>query len=241
MVLHQYPEGKVFPENDYSNLYLVYRGKLQIFIGDNASEILTAGHFFGEEGVLFETSSTLQVRAMGPTEIYQIPGKLLLDIPIIRWKLLEVFKKRKEYLLVPDFKDNPIFYWRDDYSTNVKEMDDHHKELFERANKLSEVICINEEKSAVEDALNFLIDYAEYHFSEEENLLKQHNYTNYEFHREKHETLMKEILELKEKINSNYLEMDIEVLIDFFKHWIIEHILAEDKEYGPFLNLKGVF
>ena len=241
MVLHQYPEGKVFPENDNSNLNLVCRGKLQIFIGDNASETLSAGHFFGEEGVLFETSSILQMRAMEPSEIYQIPSKLLLDIPIIRWKLLEVFKKRREYLLIPDFKDNPIFYWRDDYSINVKEMDDHHKKLFERANKLSEAISINEEKSALEDALNFLIDYAEYHFSEEENLLKQHGYTNYESHREKHETLMSEILELKEKINKNYKEMDIEVLIDFFKHWIIEHILTEDRKYGPFLNSKGVF
>jgi len=30
-------------------------------------------------------------------------------------------------------------------------------------------------------------------------------------------------------------------MLDLFKDWIINHILTEDRKYGPYLNAKGVF
>ena len=37
-----------------------------------------------------------QIRAAEDTDVYRIPGDMLLDIPVVRWKLFETYQKRME-------------------------------------------------------------------------------------------------------------------------------------------------
>lgn len=133
-----------------------------------------------------------------------------------------------------------IFDWREDYSVKNQEMDGHHKALFEKARNLVEVIDENEEHAVIEKVLNFLIQYAEFHFKAEEVLMKQHNFPDYENHCKQHNSFLKKIHELKEQFKSRDIEMDMD-FIDFLKNWVINHILTEDRKYGQFLNRKGVY
>ncbi|MDM8541769.1 cyclic nucleotide-binding domain-containing protein [Desulfococcaceae bacterium HSG9] len=96
MNFHQYPSGWVFPKEVLPGIALIKNGKLERYIDDEVFEILTAGHFFGEESVMFQRASLFQVRVVEPTEIYQIPGAMLLDIPVVRWKLFEIYQRRME-------------------------------------------------------------------------------------------------------------------------------------------------
>ncbi len=93
-----YKSGENLPIDQLTEIYLVCSGKLEIYINDDIFEILTMNQFFGEEGVLFNTHTVFKVRAVTDSEVYHIPGNVLLDIPIVRWKLLETFEKRMRVL-----------------------------------------------------------------------------------------------------------------------------------------------
>jgi len=70
--------------------------------------------------------------------------------------------------------------------------------------------------------------------------MRQYGYPDAEIHGKKHRELVKSVLELREKFRQGDIEIDAE-FISFFKDWIINHILTEDRKYGPFLNSKGVY
>lgn len=240
MKFYYHPAGEIFLDKNCPDLYVVKNGKLQLYIGKDVFEILEGGDFFGEEGVLFGMSSLFKIRATEPVEICKISGEELLDIPVIRWKLFETFKKRRKNLLDPALNSLPIFYWRNEYCINIRKIDDHHQQMLEKANKLCEAIVSKRETHILEASINFFIDFVLYHFAEEENLLKEHYYNDYESHRNEHRKLIEDVLKIKEQISNDGIEMNMEVL-DLFKDWIINHILTEDRKYGPYLNSKGVF
>ncbi|MCF6151885.1 MAG: bacteriohemerythrin [Candidatus Kuenenia stuttgartiensis] len=240
MSFHHYPEGEIFLDKNCSDLYVVKMGKLQIYIGKDVLETLEEGDFFGEEGMLFGMPSLFKIRATEPVEICKISGNELRDIPVIRWKLFETFKKRRKHLLDPTLNSLPIFYWRNEYCINIQKIDYHHKQLLAKANKLCEAIDSKKETPILDASISFLIDFVLYHFAEEENLLREHYYNDYESHRMKHQRLIEDIMKIKKQISNEDMEMNMEAL-DLFKDWIIDHILTEDRKYGPYLNAKGVF
>ena len=114
-------------------------------------------------------------------------------------------------------------------------MDDDHKNLFEAANRLYEGISAREETSLLEEGLNYLIQYTQDHFAKEEELLERYNYPELEHQRNQHERLMREVFEFKKKIATEGNELYGRV-VNFLKDWIINHILTEDRKYGPYLN-----
>lgn len=240
MSFHHYPAGEILLDKNCTDLYVVKEGTLQIYIGKDVFETLEIGDFFGEEGVLFGMPSLFKIRAAEPVEICKISANELLDIPAIRWKLFETFKKRRKLLLDPALNSLPIFYWRHEYCINIQKIDDHHKQMLAKANKLCEAIDLKKESLVLDASINFLIDFVLYHFTEEENLLKEHYYNDYESHRNKHQQLIEDVLKIKQQLNNDGVEMNMEML-DLFKDWIINHILTEDRKYGPYLNAKGVF
>jgi len=239
MKLHHYNAGELFSLWENNTLYVVKSGKLESFIDEDVFETLSFGNFFGEGSALFKIPSVFQIRAIEPIEVYQIPGNLLRDIPIVRWKTFEIFEKRMR-LLDSELSSVPIFEWRDEYSANIQEMDIQHKKLFRMANELFKAIDSDKERYIIDIALKFLIQYSKTHFKEEEKLMKKYQFSEYKPHCKKHHDFIKHILGLKEQFKKRDIEMDMD-LLDFFKEWIINHILNEDRKYGPFLNTKGLY
>ncbi len=174
MYFQHYSAGQVLPTEIQSAIFLVKRGKLERYIDDDVFETLTSGHFFGEECVLFGTTTLFKVRAVKPTEVYKIPGEVLLDIPVVRWKLFETFQKRMRLILKPEVTGIPPFHWREEYNINVRKMDNQHKEIFKKANKVYE--AVNNKKPVLDDALKALVISIESHNAEEEALMKQQGY-----------------------------------------------------------------
>ena len=240
MRFHCYAGGQVFPKEIHSTIFLVKRGKLQRYIKEEVFETLTSGHFFGEECVLFGTTSLFQVRAAEPTEVYHVPGDVLLDIPVIRWKLFETFQRRMKLILKPELSGMPPFHWREEYSINFHEIDNQHKEIFDKANTLCNSIDAGKEKPILERELGILVRSIESHLAKEEALMQTHNYPEYASHKKKHELVFKEILEFQKEVKKPDFEIN-RAALGFFKKWIMIDILTEDRKYGHFLNKKGIF
>jgi hemerythrin len=208
-------------------------------LNDDVFETLNAGDFFGVSNVLFKMPAIFKVRAIKDTEVYNIQAKVISDIPIIHWKLFETYERRIRKILNPELVSIPIFQWREEYNTNIKEMDAHHRELFQTANKLYEEIHSGRNQSVLEDTLNFMIRYTEEHFSQEEKLMEDYDFPEHEVHIKHHARLIQEVQELKSKYAAGEMRMDMSI-VNFLKDWIINHILTEDRKYGPYLNDKGI-
>lgn len=236
----KYYEGQILPREIQSAIFLIKQGKLRKFIGDDIFETLEEGNFFGEECVLFETTSLFQIRAVEPTEVYQIPGEVLLDIPGVRWKIYETFQKRMRLMLKPEWNGIPPFTWKDEYRINVREMDEQHIAIFDQARTVYGMIEAKKEKTAILEALNELIRSVETHFSEEEALMRRYKYSEDKTHQKKHKLIMNELLEIGDEFNKTEAEID-KAFMEFFKAWSIIEVRTEDRKYAHFLNKKGVY
>jgi len=76
-------------------LFLVRTGSL-VRRGEDGTLIERAGpgEPFNESEVLFGRASAGRLTAQGATEILSVPGALVRDIPVARWKLLELHQRR---------------------------------------------------------------------------------------------------------------------------------------------------
>jgi len=229
-------DSNLIVDIEEKGILLIKNGKVRRTIGDNAFETLSKGNFFGEESILFGTSELFSIKTIEKSEIYFINASIIDKIPVIRWKLFEIYEKRKELILYPDLSSNPVFEWRNEYNVNIHDMDIQHQSLFKAANELYKSVE-NKDNDKIQKAIQFLVNYTNEHFNSEEKLMKKYNFVGYESHKEKHKYLIDKTLKMKEKFMNNSMEMHKD-LINFFKIWIVEHILREDRQYGHWINEK---
>jgi hemerythrin len=129
--------------------------------------------------------------------------------------------------------------WTDAYSVSVKPMDDQHKRLFDLINEYYEGIAQNKNKEAMAKILQGMLDYTKYHFSDEEKLMLSNKYPGYEEQKKQHDQFIATVEDYKQRIASGKLLLSVEVT-NFLKDWLVKHIQGKDKQYGPYLNAKGV-
>jgi hemerythrin len=92
----QYSANRIIRPENKKSLYLIEKGKALRLNDGCASEMMEAGDFFGEEEVLFGLSPNCRVRFIEPANVYTIPADILLEVPVVRWKLYETYQKRSE-------------------------------------------------------------------------------------------------------------------------------------------------
>ena len=88
----------------------------------------------------------------------------------------------------------------DDLVTGNEMIDTQHKELICKINDLLKSCEERSNQSGAARMLNFLADYTEYHFNEEEALQESINYPGIKEHKEKHEELRRTVQELHEML-----------------------------------------
>ncbi|MBF0131393.1 MAG: bacteriohemerythrin [Magnetococcales bacterium] len=230
--------GSTVPCQDSGFLHVIRRGKMRRLIGTDSLDVLEVGHFFGEEGAIFGVPCLYHVMAEEETEILQIRGDLLADIPIVRWKLFEMYKTRAMQSIYSS-DSSKVFYWRDEFGTGIASMDAHHKELFGIANNILNIIRFGQRRDELIAAMESLVVYTQYHFDAEEQLLVQHGFPNVDHHRDVHRTMARQVQALQETVFEgkyvNYLDF-----LSFLQTWLVQHLLKEDRSYGSFLHAKGV-
>lgn len=90
-----YKDGEVVIEKDNDCLMIVKKGSCQRMLGEFPIDVLSEGDFFCEELAILEMQMIVHFEALEDVEIYKIPTKVLKDIPIVNWKLFEIYQKRK--------------------------------------------------------------------------------------------------------------------------------------------------
>ena len=122
--------------------------------------------------------------------------------------------------------------WTSEYEFGLPDIDDEHKSLFGAINRLIETASSDDPAKdiAINVSIEFLIQYVNEHFANEEALFDQTEYPDAEKHKKMHTDLKNKVLDFKERYNQG----DEQALIDFVpvaKNWLTNHILNEDKKY----------
>ena len=126
--------------------------------------------------------------------------------------------------------------WDDAYSVGFEPIDDQHKVLVAMINELLHA-C--KKRVAVADVaflqtVQKAVEYAQTHFSAEENYMSQVSYPNLAAHKEQHRQFEIQIASsLKEFEKGGAAPID---LARFLKNWLLGHIAQSDKQYAPYLK-----
>jgi len=131
-----------------------------------------------------------------------------------------------------------LLEWVDALSVGIEEIDNQHKELVRLLNQLHTAIWEKHGSAASMEILDKLVEYTRVHFTVEESLMRILGYPDYEHHRQEHEKLISQVIELQRKLKSGEANISFE-LLHFLKNWLTHHILGTDKAYAPYFLSKG--
>lgn len=137
-----------------------------------------------------------------------------------------------------------MFKWKEEFSVNIKSIDEQHKELFKIGNSLYEIVSIKDgvdRYDEIVEILHKLMDYAEYHFDFEEKLLEENGFPHLKQHRRQHDSFIQKVRSIDERdIDEKQKTIGMDLII-FIANWIESHILKTDMECKEYMNDKGVY
>ena len=124
-----------------------------------------------------------------------------------------------------------LFKWHDTYSVNNEELDNHHKTLCSILNKLYENCMSTDVPNSLDSILDELVSYSNYHFTAEEQHMRDIGYKDIEKQIIEHKEFTQKTLQLKKVIDKNDIEHTKELIV-FLGGWILHHVMEDDKKYS---------
>jgi hemerythrin len=227
-------KGAVAPAEPGPTLLVLAQGELDITVGSQLIEALRPGGFWGEERIVSAAPSLSVARAVADCTYLAVPSETLADIPIVQWELLETFERR-----LRSFRAGFRFEWSEAFRVNVVMLDDEHRALFSHVNTLSEAIGHTGIVEGHDKEKRELLEYARLHFSDEEDLMKKHDYPRFEMQKKAHEALLAQLERLVNAAERRVRPRS-ETAVDYLKDWLIKHTLLEDLQYRAFFAEHGV-
>ncbi len=133
----------------------------------------------------------------------------------------------------------PLIEWNDSLSVDLESIDAQHKKLVDILNSLHGSTASAQDPEAVKKILNELVEYTVYHFSYEEDLLREHHYPDFENHLLAHKALVAQVGKFNEDFQAGRAKLSSE-LFKFLRSWLNGHIRGTDKRYSAHLKACGV-
>lgn len=117
--------------------------------------------------------------------------------------------------------------WKPEYAIHDERVDAQHLRLFDLYNEVSAVPAGSLDQ---ERLIHDLYTYAVFHFAEEEALMATVRFPP--ALRVAHERSHQSFFHTLERLRSQ----SAETAMEFFREWLVHHIVTEDKEIGRFLE-----
>lgn len=129
----------------------------------------------------------------------------------------------------------------DSLVTGNEMIDSQHKELIGKINGLLESCELGRDKIAAVKTLEYLADYTEFHFGEEEKLQEEIGYPGIEQHKKEHKKLIQVVEELHEMLEEEEGPTDAFVaqVNENVIQWLYKHIKGFDRSVAEYKNMRG--
>ncbi|MCD6282245.1 hemerythrin family protein [bacterium] len=127
--------------------------------------------------------------------------------------------------------------WSEDLSVGVELIDEQHKEMFNRINRLLRAIGEIGGAEQVVATADFLQEYVVKHFAAEEEQMVLHGYPGLASHKEHHEYFRGQVEDLRQRLAEH--GPDEKLLIEaqeLLVNYLRDHILQVDMLLGRFLK-----
>jgi len=127
----------------------------------------------------------------------------------------------------------PLFNWKDEYSVNVTELDQHHKVLMDIINRIYDNCMQPDAVDCIGPKVQELTDYSEYHFKAEEDYMRRIEYFEIDEHIEQHAMFIFKIRELQQACAGNEMELTQSIIV-FLGKWLLHHVFEADRKYADY-------
>jgi hemerythrin len=126
--------------------------------------------------------------------------------------------------------------WSENLSVGNAVLDDQHKQLLSLCEKAAGLLEHkgDNKKEHFHAVLNDLFAASSLHFKTEEDLLRKHEYPNFEEHKKAHQLHMEQLTEIL--INATHGETNAEKLYKVLHDWLDEHETETDVQYKEYLS-----
>ncbi|MDF2885594.1 MAG: hemerythrin-like metal-binding protein [Clostridiaceae bacterium] len=126
--------------------------------------------------------------------------------------------------------------WDSKLAVGVDKIDNQHKELFNRINSLMDAMKEGKGKNEVMGTLDFLEEYVNRHFSDEEELQRKNNYPKIEIQHKEHEEFKMALKDLRMKLEEQGVSAMLAInLQQSMCGWWKKHIKELDMDLGKYL------
>jgi hemerythrin-like metal-binding protein len=129
--------------------------------------------------------------------------------------------------------------WDNSYSVGNFTIDTQHQKFIAIINELYESFVDQTTAQKMENIIEELIDYSNYHFKTEEELFNKYNYPDKEVHMSKHTEFSIKIKEFQENFRKGQSNLTFQ-LMNFLRNWLLTHLKGEDQEYAGFIKSKEI-
>ena len=131
--------------------------------------------------------------------------------------------------------------WTQKLATGVTRIDDEHRELFDRVNRLLDAMQAARGREEIAPLVGFLSDYVKVHFGGEERLMDAHRYPQATAHRQQHAYFVGQFKEMVGEIERTGPTALLTIKLNkLLCDWLREHVASTDKAFGGFLQTAGV-
>ena len=124
--------------------------------------------------------------------------------------------------------------------TGNEMIDSQHKEWIDRINQLMKSCETDKEKQAAMKMLDYMADYADFHFAAEEKLQEEIGYPGIEEHKKKHEEFRRTVQELHEMLEEQEGPSDAFVKAgeENVMKWLTFHIQSFDRSVAEYKYMR---
>lgn len=223
-----WPQGTDIPVHDQDALILIRHGMVRLMLqGDVVEEVIDGG-ILGATQVLFGTPPFCRFVAVTDIEGVSIPGALMRNTPVTRWKMMETHNRRMTLISTPRH-EGPYFPWLSDYAIGVPMMDRQHQRILDLVNQVAAKASEND-PLALKQAMDDFSASLTQHFREEEELLASMDFRGLSDHETLHKNILTDVSEIQGLVRESGT-LDLEGFRTFVHARILNHVFRHDSRY----------
>lgn len=121
----------------------------------------------------------------------------------------------------------------------IEEIDKQHKRLFEIGARVYDLTLMDSAYDRYDEIMTViqeLLDYTQYHFKYEEEMLEKHNYQRLPVHIKEHNYFVAKIKSLLARDIDEDQMSTLQEIVNFLSEWISTHITFEDRQYADVIK-----
>ena len=162
---------------------------------------------------------------------------------LVRWLYRHILSSD---MMIGKMETKDPFAFTDKFKTGIELVDDEHRRLFEiikKANDLINAELLHDKYDKIMEILASLKDYTEFHFNDEEELMKRISYPGLEAQKHAHAAFIERLVDIDlnklDEIDNDQQAYLLD-LINFLIGWLSNHILASDKKLGEYVRNNNI-